>query len=367
MNIIFYHPEIIGSRISGSGLRPQKILDSLLRAKAQIFQIHGDTKTRQKQIDSIKLNIKNGLKIDFIYFENLSTPLTIRWKKISKINFPIPIFIDLKFLLFCVTRGIKVAYFYRDIHWKFDEVFEGVISKKRLLFLKIFGYLELLFLKMFIKKIYVPSENFATFMKEEFNLSCTPLPPGSDYEITNFNLRTDLPIRYLFVGGTGNLYNPKLLFEAFNEIDPRNGHLTYCTREKEWLSFKSKLPQLNNQTLKIMHSSGDKLKDLYNSSEIAVYSLPPIKYIQLTIAYKTAEYIAAGKPIIAYKGAGIEKIILDNDIGWIIPYDKNELISLINRLSLNKEEVINKRNNLLKIRSQFSWDKLVDKIIRDNS
>ncbi|MDF1678786.1 MAG: hypothetical protein P1U32_08855, partial [Legionellaceae bacterium] len=346
----------------GSGIRPIKMLEALKRSGVDLDVIEGKYSDRKLKIKSIKQEILSGKKkIDLVYFENLSGPFFYTYRRFAKVTFPAPILVDLFFLIFCLRKKIKVAYFFRDIYWNFKEAYGDDISRKRLFFMRKMGQLELRLIKKVANKIYVPSEPFANYIKDEFNVDAHPLPPGSDIELTDAPCSTIL--KFMFVGGCGLLYDPALLFRVFSEFPAGKICLEYCTREDEWMANKYKYPNLNPQNIVITHKSGKRLRELYGTSDIALYLVPPSKYMQLAMAVKSAEYIMAGKPIIAYEGTPLATLIQKHDIGWVIPYEGAALKDLIARILINRDEIALKIDNLMKVRHQFTWDKVVDNVL----
>jgi glycosyltransferase involved in cell wall biosynthesis len=365
MKIIFYHPSIIGRKNSGSGIRPLKMLSEFKKCNFSVVEISGSISERKKLVSNVKDLIRNGDKFDLVYFENLSTPVTLRWVRFFRFRVPLISLFDLFFLRFCLNNKIKVAYFFRDIHWDFESLYHGIISKRKVQVIRFFGLIELLFLKLYVKNVFVPSDYFARYLKEKFGITSKELAPGSDIQTTSFPTDDSLPLTFLYVGGCGPLYDPKVLFNAFSLLDKNSkSKLLFCTRKEEWGKFKHKYgSSFENNFISILHFDGDDLINLYNQSSVAIYSLPPHPYTRMASAIKIPEYIMAGKPIIAYEGSTVANLILKYDIGWVIPYDANVLKSLINHLSIHRHEILNKRFNVLKYQHEFSWGHVVSNLM----
>ncbi|MCH9756374.1 MAG: glycosyltransferase [Gammaproteobacteria bacterium] len=363
MRVLFYYPGIIGDKLSGSSLRPMKMLEAFKNSDVDLDVIEGKYSDRKRKIKSIKREILSGKKqIDLLYFESLSSPFFHTYRHFAGTTLPFLILIDVLFLVFCVRKKIKVVYYFRDIHWDFSESFgEGDISKAKLSFLRLLGRLELFLMKKVANKIYVPNGPFAHYIKAKFKVSAYPLPPGSDLELTRVS--NGPVLKFTFVGGCGSLYDPALVFQVFSEFEEGKIFLEYCTRADEWIMNKYKYPNLNLNNLMITHKSGEQLHELYENADVALYLMPPSKYIQISMGVKSAEYIMAGKPIIAYEGTPVAMTIKKYDIGWVIPYEKAALKNLLDKLLINRNEIISKRDNLIKNRHHFTWGNVVKNVL----
>ena len=89
------------------------------------------------------------------------------------------------------------------------------------------------------------------------------------------------------------------------------------------------------------------LNIMYNSNIIyAMYSKSNPNHFYAA-PNKYYEAMMLGKPIISTKGINMERKILDNNIGYIIEESSEELINLINSLSLDDIQEKGKAANLL--------------------
>jgi len=354
---IFYHPAELCPRPSGSGIRPHKMILELQKACENVYVVAGNSKERKLKVREIKKNINLGLKVDFIYFENKSSPVTLSIIRLVGIAFPFPCFFDLFFLLFCARRGIKIGYYFRDIHWDFGYIYEGVVGWFGVILLKMFGRLELMFLKKFIKHIFVPTGAFAEYLQNKYKIFSRPLPPGSDLELCPAKNYSNNNLRIGYVGGSGALYDPRTLFSAMSLL-PKSITLSYCTRKTEWELVKSKyqLPQ----NVRIVHFSGNELIDFYRNCDVTIYPLPPAReYSRMAFSFKIPEYLCAGKPVIVFDGTAVSDFIINNNLGWSVGDNAVDLANLMLFLANGHDEILRKIDNVIKFRPQLSWTNTV--------
>ncbi|RST59498.1 glycosyltransferase [Siminovitchia terrae] len=103
--------------------------------------------------------------------------------------------------------------------------------------------------------------------------------------------------------------------------------------------------------------------DFYSSSDImvAVYD-PRIKNHKYSAPNKFYESILLKKPIIVGKDTGIDELVREHDIGFIIDYDYKEFINTLDEIKSTPAILEQKRENIDKISSLYSWEKMKGKI-----
>ena len=84
-----------------------------------------------------------------------------------------------------------------------------------------------------------------------------------------------------------------------------------------------------------------------------------------TISNKVFEYIMAEIPIIASDFPELRKLIINNEIGFVVNQDdKTEIVKAITNIIADKKKRIRFRNNVKKIRHQYTWENESKKIER---
>lgn len=108
---------------------------------------------------------------------------------------------------------------------------------------------------------------------------------------------------------------------------------------------------------------GDTLA-LESKSDImtAIYD-PKVPNHKYAAPNKFYESLLLGKPVIAVKGTGIDKIIVEKDVGYIFDYSMESFKLLINEITLNTEDRLIKGKNAEELyKKSYSWNLMEDRI-----
>lgn len=354
--MIFHIPNSINlGYSSGSQLRPIKMLNAFRKIGYHVDVVMGDVSSRKKQIKKIKQEILKGEHYEFLYSESSTMPTILT----EKHHLPVAPFLDFRFFSFCKKYNIKIALFYRDIHWKFEQYTNSVSNLKRK-YAELFYKYDLRQYKKLLDILYLPSIQMYNFIPFEFEKRIIELPPGCELRDVE-NKQLNESINFIYVGGLGSLYDLGYFVDVINELN--NTKLFLCTRKNEWAQNQGKY-DFNNKTV-IYHKSGEALNDVYIQSDIAVLFVKPSTYWKFVMAVKLFEYISFKKPIIAVKGTAIGDFIERNDIGWVVEYDKNKLKELITHLKNNRQDVKRKIKNIERIQPDNTWVARVKKVQGD--
>jgi len=76
---------------------------------------------------------------------------------------PIAPFLDFNFFKFCKDENIKIGFFYRDIHWNFEQYKTTVPLLKRK-FAEFFYKYDLINYNKYIDILYLPSSKMADYI-----------------------------------------------------------------------------------------------------------------------------------------------------------------------------------------------------------
>jgi glycosyltransferase involved in cell wall biosynthesis len=360
MKTIFYHPTEIRSNDSASSLRPAKMLKALKLKMSEVIQVSGSRcKIKVKQSEIIR-RINAGEAFDFLYLENLSTPITLKLFNLRIIKIPYIDKLHISFIKFCKSNNIKIMYFFRDIQWLYGSQETGVHPLK-VIVLKFFGLLELDFVKKNADIVYVPSKEMASILSQKYQINARVLPPRSEIKQVSAGGVNGKLINLFYVGGSGPIYNPKLFIEAVGKLN--NVNLIFCTRKEEWSIYSKSIKVPHN--VEIIHKSGEELEPYYKRCDICVYSLPPYGYAKIAFPFKVSEYISFCKPIVAFEGTGVATFIREHNIGWTMDYSQDGIIAALSSINDNRFEYNIKSNNVAALAQEWGWSKNVDIILED--
>lgn len=346
---------------SGSQIRPVKMIQGLTDAGYDVDIVMGYGKERKNSIKKIKLNIKNGVKYDFLYSESSTEPTLLTEKN----HFPCYPMLDFDFFRYCKKNGIKIGLFYRDVYWKFKDYKKKLPLYKYLLAIVFYKY-DLIKYNQLVNILYLPSIGMYKYMKYNFKEKINELPPAVDElrEETNKTIeKDDLKLNIFYVGGVDSFYNIEQIFIIANKMEFIN--LTVCCRKNDWQNYKSKYEKYLNERIKIVHESGDDLNKYYENADLLSLYLEPSVYREFAMPVKLFEYIKFKKCIIATQGSATGNFVEKNDIGWSISYSIHDLMELLNLIKNDRKLLRDKEKNFERIISDNLWISRANKVARD--
>lgn len=353
--MIFHIPMQIDNNLqSGSQIRPQKMIQAFENIGFDVDIVKGYVNQRKQQISKIKQSIRDGIKYEFIYSESSTVPTALTQKN----HLPIAPFLDFDFFKFCKENNIKIGLFYRDIHWRFEQYIENISFLKRKL-AELFYKYDLKQYKKYVDILYLPSKQMYEYVPIDFNKEIIALPPAMQKK-EFISKKHKGSINFIYVGGLGTLYDLTLFAKTTTFI--QDTIFSLCVREREWKHNKT---YYNDYSVDIYYKSGDELSEIYMNSDIAVLFVKPIEYWTFAMAVKLFEYMSYKKPIIAVKNTAVGDFVEENDIGWTLEYDENELRSLIVNLQNNPSLIDTKIKNIEKIMPKHTWEARASQVAKE--
>ena len=105
MNIVFIHPAHLNRKNSGSGVRPLAVRNALNKVCENVDTI--TEKGFKTYLDFLYVFLKSvfSKKVDLVYFENLSGPHILAYKRYKKYTIP---FIKFRYFFFLLS---KISFF----------------------------------------------------------------------------------------------------------------------------------------------------------------------------------------------------------------------------------------------------------------
>lgn len=338
---------------SASGLRPLKMIEEFKTIGYEVFDVTGYGAERKEKLKTLKKRFSNGDKFEFLYSESSTQPTLLTGKH----HLPTYPFVDFQLFKLCKSHNIKIGLFYRDIHWLFP-FYNKTTSKFKSKVAKFFYKYDITNYKKYLDVMFLPSLEMGKYLPELEDVKVEVLPPGhgiikqNDFDVLNS------PINVFYIGGMGSVYQ---MHELFKLPKIKDVQLTISTRKENWDAVKDGYP--NSFTIKLVSLFGDSLFAKYEQSHIGLLFVKPVEYWEFAMPYKLFEYIGYGIPIIASQGTLSAKFVEKHNIGWVIPYQMEELKNLMEYLAENRVDIINKRMNVLSIRDDNSWKARAEKVI----
>lgn len=357
--MIFHHPLPLEENANtASRIRPVEMKKAFQSLGYEVALVTGYSGERKHQSRRVENQIKAGTRFDFLYSESSTMPTLMtdpnHWPVSSKIDFGL--------WETCKKANISIGVFYRDVYWMFPEYRQSLSWFRR----KIATYYYQFDLKQYRRlasRVYLPS-----FLMQQYVPIVPPnifdvLPPGHDqFSIPDTPQSEIDQIRLLYVGGIGVHYRMHELVKCVSSL--AKVELTICCRKNEWESVKSQYSPLSNN-IQIVHESDAKLNQRLEKTDIALMYFEPTEYRQMAAPVKLFKYIGSRRPIIATSGNLAADFIEDHQIGWVIPYDSQELRKLLLHLLNHRDEIRERREHIEAIADQHSWLTRAKKVAND--
>lgn len=356
MKIIYHTPVPLDPKSPvGCGIRPVRMLQAFYDLGADVTVVAGSANERRKAINIINKNISDGVVYSFCYSEGPSLPTLLS----EKHRLPLHPFLDFHFFSNLKKNNIPIGLFYRDIYWLEKEHSSGWGPVKNSIANFFYRY-DLKKYQELVDILYLPSMKMGEHIPYIDINKFKELPPGC--EISNSYENINKKLKIFYVGGMGDHYQ---MHELFKGVSNTNTDLCICNRILEWENVKDEYKPYSNINIKVVHKSGKDLDLLYENCNIASLFLKPDNYRTFAMPIKLFEYLGRGKPIIATKGTLAGDFVEKNKIGWVINYDSNELINLLNYLSDNLEEVRETQLKVTRLANNHTWKARGEQVIND--
>ncbi|QEK17154.1 glycosyltransferase [[Clostridium] hylemonae] len=325
--------------------------------------VMGYGKERKASINAIKKKINKGIKYDFLYSESSTMPTLLTEKN----HLPLYPFLDFGFFKFCKKHNIKIALFYRDIHWKFGQYKAKVPLYQRMVTIPMYRY-DLFQYQKYLDIIYLPTLNMGKYVNGLGNVSkVDTLPPGADKRIVddkseNYNT-SDSTINIFYVGGVLGIYN----FEKLLKIAKQKSYvrLKLCCRENEWNMAKHKYSDYLTERVDIVHKHGKELEQYYAWADLCSCYFEPSLYMEMAVPIKLLEYVSFQVPIIATKGTAAGNFVEKYGCGFSIPYDEGKLENVLETIHEDKRLLLNKYKQIKDCINENTWESRAQKVAGD--
>lgn len=354
-NILIYYPFTVATNPkSGSALRPVEMLKAFeAYAKKNAFEmivISGTSQERRKQWSKVVEEKKYEHTL-FCYSENQTIPLWLtdpghipKDRKIDK-----DVFQTLK------QHNVPIGVFYRDVYWKFDELY-SLKGLKKFIMQTIYKREEKFYGK-YVDTIFLPSNAMGEYVN--IPTAKMALPPGGRFADIQINEKAlQQPFKGIYVGGINNDdYGLKTLVESYHLLnkDAILGKLVIVCREEEYTQLNSSdKEKLNKEYIQLKHVSGTELQQVYEEVDFAFIPRKRSTYNDFAVPIKLVEYLTAGLPIIATDCSAQEDFIKSGPYGVITSDDPEGLVKGMQSIQPHFQEY--KNNIQASFLQQHAWN-----------
>ena len=359
-SVLLYYPfKLEENANSGSKLRPKEIYKAFLtwgsEMDVEILLLSGSSKERKQKfyqfLSSGKLN-----NILFCYMENQTIPFWFT----DKGHIPRSPMIDKKVFDFLKKNEVPVGVFYRDVYWKFDELYPLKGIKKKVM--KAIYRIEEKFYENYCDVIFLPSKEMGAYVS--INKKKVPLPPGGNRRKVKKSINNRKVAKGIYVGGINNKkYGLPLLLEALEIVNKgtKNCELYVVCRPDEYEALGSDVKEFMKRLgVVVEHISGEALNSLYLDMDFAFIPRYRSIYNDFSVPVKLVEYLSNELPVIATNCTAQKDFILSGNYGLICEDKPEDMARAIIQMKNEKEHFVNN------IRQTFfekhSWTARVRKI-----
>jgi glycosyltransferase involved in cell wall biosynthesis len=360
LKVIFHHPrpmKIDGT--SGTEVRPYKMLKAFKDLGVQVIEVTGALHERRKKIREVRSRITSGEPFDFVYAENLTIPYAMS----EPHRLPLNPLIDHRFLNFCSSKGVPVALFNRDVHWRDPSYQKKVPWWVRMITLPLYWADWLLHIK-YLDTLYLPSNAMREILPltSRFN-KIKYLPPGTEISNTPAKNERSSTFRVFYVGGIAPPnYDLRPLFIAVEKAKT-NIELTVCCREKEWLNLKPAYQSYLNDSITVVHLSGKELASMYEASDLLAVVRSMATYIDRSVPIKIYESIGFAVPILCTPGGETARIVEETDLGWVKA--EKDIPSFLDELVPHPNVLADKKGRLKEIQAEHTWKSRAEQVCNE--
>jgi glycosyltransferase involved in cell wall biosynthesis len=359
-SVLLYYPfKMVANANSGSKLRPiemhKAFLDWGRKNHIDIILITGDSAEREQQFNTLK---EEG-KLDnllFCYMENQTIPLWLTDPK----HIPMKPFIDRKILSYLKGRNIPTGVFYRDVYWKFDDLYPLKGMKKTIM--QSIYRVEERFYEKYCNVIFLPSDSMGKYVN--INRDKVALPPGGKKKEMRKNDVISFPLKGLYVGGINNrAYGLPLLLQSlrkFNEEKVRLQLTVVCRKDELEKVSSDILQDIKDLHVTVLHVSGSELDEVYKETDIAFIPREKTTYNDFSVPVKLVEYLSNGLPVVATNCDAQQDFIESGPYGVVGEAEVDRFIEAIEKITENLAFYNEKIEE--SFLNNHSWDARVEKI-----
>jgi glycosyltransferase involved in cell wall biosynthesis len=347
--IIFHTPfPLVSSSDRASQIRPCEMKKAFETLGYDVAVVSGTAAERKVSGSRVVQEIKKGTAFDFLYSESSTMPTLLTEPR----HFPISPSIDFGLWREVQKAGIRIGIFYRDIYWNFPEYGKNLGKIKSIIATFFYRY-DLRQYNRYADKVYLPSVAMQRHVPILSAERMQTLFPGHSREVVlPGKIQESNKLKLFYVGGVGSHYRLHKLIDVLSDLPQIQ--MTICTRQKEWEIAKSEFGLLPSN-LTVLHKNSQQLDELFLETDINMLFFEPDAYREFAVPVKLFDFIGSGRPIIATRGTLAGDFVEKNNLGWSIPYDKDQLCELLMRLAIHRDEIREKALNVEKIASQHTW------------
>jgi glycosyltransferase involved in cell wall biosynthesis len=184
--------------------------------------------------------------------------------------------------------------------------------------------------------------------------------------------KLDIPqgeLLFIYQGVLGRGRGIRILLDVFTKV-PRWKHIVfmgYSDFEEDWEGLIGQYAQAHTNIHFHDAVNPEEVQQYTRGADVGICLIENISLsYYLSLPNKLFEYIMSGLPVIVSDFPEMIRVIDDGKCGWKVAVDRDALLSAI--LTLDRDEIIEKRNNARLYRRQIDWnreEKVLLQVYRD--
>lgn len=349
--MVFHAPYPLGERAgSGSGVRPVRMREAFTEIGCEVIEVTGWGRERVRAVRDLSRRLADGLRVDFAYGENSTMPTLLTQPH----HLPTHPVVDLRLLRLLRRHRVPTSIFYRDIYWAFPEYTERVhpvvAAGTRTLY-----HAELVAYGRWLDRVYLPSLPIADYVPHLRPEQVAALPPGGrivDAQVSQGET-TSSELTVLYVGNLSSYYQMTEMVGAVAQTD--GVRMILCTPEESWAAVRADYAHLLGDRIEVVHRHGDGLRELFERADVCSLVVEPSEYRDFAAPVKLYEYLGYGKPVLASARTLAGETVADGDLGWAVPYAREELVGILTQLRDDAAQVRAATERVRAARPDHTW------------
>jgi glycosyltransferase involved in cell wall biosynthesis len=330
--VLVYFPFALAKKAdSGSKVRPLKMIEAFRKwgseQELEVIVVSGESKEREEKWNDL-LQKRALTNVRFCYAENQTIPIWLT----DKNHIPSKPLIDKKVFQYLKQHQIPMGIFYRDVYWKFDELYPLKGLKKSVM--QWLYRREEKFYEKYADAIFLPSLEMGKYV--DINRTKVALPPGGKEVVFEKPSREGNEVRAIYVGAVKHSDNGlPLMLETLNRIQAEGLplSLTVVCREQEYTGLpdeqKEKMKQLN---VDVKHISGAELDALYKDMDFAFLPRTKSTYNDFSVPVKLVEYLSNYLPVLASNCTAQQRFVESGPYGVVASATVDEMVTATKKM-----------------------------------
>jgi glycosyltransferase involved in cell wall biosynthesis len=263
---------------------------------------------------------------------------------------------------FLKKKQVPIGIFYRDVYWKFDELYPLKGIKKKIM--QMIYHLEEKFYEKYVDVIFLPSLEMGKYVG--IDLPKYALPPGGKELVPKKAETQKERFHAIYVGGLKHPdYGLPLMLDTLEKMKQLEipVDFTIVCREEEYAGIPENVKErIRALGIDVQHKSGNELEQLYKRMDFALIPRAKTRYNDFSVPMKLVDYLSHRLPIVATNCSAQEEMIESGPYGVICEANPDSMLQAIEKMKENLS--IYQKNIEETFLQKHSWIARVEEVKR---